>query len=346
MLHRRSVDCAAMTSRVRSGVRVARPLRSVLRFEPARDRSGGPPPPQVGERGRHAPDHPTAGAPRGVRLRRRWCRGRAHAPGELRRLRSHHVPAPHPARRRTTIDPSTTLLGRPLPLPMVLLPHRLHPDPLPGGRARGGAAPLTGPGSRTRCRRSAPARSRRSRPSARARSGSRCTCGATGASCRSWSTGPGSPGYEALVLTVDNAVFGRRERDHRRGFTLPPTDRTGHASSTAHSIRSGRGGSCGPSPSASPTSPAARWATAAEAVSLHRVHRHPVRPHDVVARPRVAPRPLERAARGEGDPDGRRRGARGPGRRAGGDAVEPRRPSARRRTHPDLARRAGDRCRG
>ncbi|MFA5884384.1 MAG: alpha-hydroxy acid oxidase [Acidimicrobiia bacterium] len=29
-------------------------------------------------------------------------------------------------------------------------------------------------------------------------------------------------GYEALVLTVDNAVFGKRERDHRRGFTLPP----------------------------------------------------------------------------------------------------------------------------
>ena len=29
-------------------------------------------------------------------------------------------------------------------------------------------------------------------------------------------------GYEALVLTVDNAVFGRRERDHRRGFELPP----------------------------------------------------------------------------------------------------------------------------
>jgi len=29
-------------------------------------------------------------------------------------------------------------------------------------------------------------------------------------------------GYEALMLTVDNAVFGRRERDLRRGFTLPP----------------------------------------------------------------------------------------------------------------------------
>jgi L-lactate dehydrogenase (cytochrome) len=29
-------------------------------------------------------------------------------------------------------------------------------------------------------------------------------------------------GYEALMLTVDNAVLGRRERDIRRGFTLPP----------------------------------------------------------------------------------------------------------------------------
>ena len=29
-------------------------------------------------------------------------------------------------------------------------------------------------------------------------------------------------GYEALMLTVDTAVFGKRERDVRRGFTLPP----------------------------------------------------------------------------------------------------------------------------
>jgi L-lactate dehydrogenase (cytochrome) len=28
--------------------------------------------------------------------------------------------------------------------------------------------------------------------------------------------------YEALVLTVDTAVFGRRDRDVRRGFSLPP----------------------------------------------------------------------------------------------------------------------------
>jgi L-lactate dehydrogenase (cytochrome) len=30
-------------------------------------------------------------------------------------------------------------------------------------------------------------------------------------------------GYETLVLTVDTAVLGRRERDVRRGFSLPPT---------------------------------------------------------------------------------------------------------------------------
>lgn len=32
----------------------------------------------------------------------------------------------------------------------------------------------------------------------------------------------GAAGYEALVLTVDTAVLGRRERDVRRGFSLPP----------------------------------------------------------------------------------------------------------------------------
>ena len=30
-------------------------------------------------------------------------------------------------------------------------------------------------------------------------------------------------GYETLVLTVDTAVFGKRERDLRRGFSLPPS---------------------------------------------------------------------------------------------------------------------------
>ena len=29
-------------------------------------------------------------------------------------------------------------------------------------------------------------------------------------------------GYSTIVITVDTAVLGRRERDVRRGFTLPP----------------------------------------------------------------------------------------------------------------------------
>ena len=67
--------------------------------------------------------------------------------------------------------------------------------------------------------------------------------------------------YEALVLTVDTAVLGRRERYVRRGFSLPP--RSGQArSSTAPSTPAGRGRSCAANPSASPTWPVVRSATA------------------------------------------------------------------------------------
>src|SRR6185295_18236479 len=70
--------------------------------------------------------------------------------------------------------------------------------------------------------------------------------------------------YEALVLTVDAAMFGRRERDVRRGFALPPTIGPGtiidgalHPGWTWQFVRSdpirfanvlGRGGGDGASP--------------------------------------------------------------------------------------------------
>ena len=69
-------------------------------------------------------------------------------------------------------------------------------------------------------------------------------------------------GYEALVLTVDTAVLGRRERDVRRGFSLPPTVGSRHPRSTAHCTRDGRGRSYAANPSASPTWWAATSATA------------------------------------------------------------------------------------
>jgi L-lactate dehydrogenase (cytochrome) len=76
--------------------------------------------------------------------------------------------------------------------------------------------------------------------------------------------------YEALVLTVDTAVLGRRERDVRRGFSLPPTIGPGtildgvlHPSWTLAFVRSepirfanvsGRDAAGGPLDGASPVS--------------------------------------------------------------------------------------------
>ena len=54
-------------------------------------------------------------------------------------------------------------------------------------------------------------------------------------------------GYEALVITVDTANLGRRERDVRRGFELPP--KLGlDSSSTACCTRRGPGASSAPEP--------------------------------------------------------------------------------------------------
>jgi L-lactate dehydrogenase (cytochrome) len=50
-------------------------------------------------------------------------------------------------------------------------------------------------------------------------------------------------GFEALCLTVDTAVLGKRERDARRGFTLPPKLGPGTILSMAFFTPLGRGGS-------------------------------------------------------------------------------------------------------
>jgi L-lactate dehydrogenase (cytochrome) len=119
------------------------------------------------------------------------------------------------------VDPSTTLLGRPLPMPMVLAPT--------------GFTRIADPDGELAVARAA------------ARAGLPYTLSTL--STRSIeevaavSDGPkwfqvyvwrdrglvkemidraARAGYEALVLTVDTAVFGRRDRDLRRGFSLPP----------------------------------------------------------------------------------------------------------------------------
>ena len=128
---------------------------------------------------------------------------------------------PRVLRDMSDVDPTTTLLGRPLPIPLVLSPT--------------GFSRIADPEGELAVARSA------------ARKGFTYTLSTL--STRSIeevgavSDGPKwfqvyvwrdrglvkdmiqraeSAGFEALVLTADTAVFGKRERDVRRGFELPP----------------------------------------------------------------------------------------------------------------------------
>jgi L-lactate dehydrogenase (cytochrome) len=120
------------------------------------------------------------------------------------------------------VDPSTTLLGRPLPLPMVFSPTGFTRILCPEGElavaraAERAGLPYSLSTLGTRSVEEVAAVNR----------------GAKWFQVYVWRDRglvqelvdrARDAGYEALVLTVDNAVFGRRERDHRRGFTLPPT---------------------------------------------------------------------------------------------------------------------------
>ena len=120
------------------------------------------------------------------------------------------------------VDPSTTLLGRRLPLPLVLAPTGFTRIADPDGElavaraaARAGL-PYTLSTLSTRSIEEVAAIGAgpkwfqvyvwRDRGLVKEMIGRAATAG-----------------YEALVLTVDTAVLGRRERDVRRGFSLPPT---------------------------------------------------------------------------------------------------------------------------
>jgi L-lactate dehydrogenase (cytochrome) len=119
------------------------------------------------------------------------------------------------------VDPSTTLLGRHLPFPLVLAPTGFSRIADPQGElavaraaARAGL-PYTLSTLSTRSIEEVAAVS----PGPkwfqvyvwRDRSLVEDLLGRAGAA-----------GYEAIVITVDTAVLGRRERDVRRGFTMPP----------------------------------------------------------------------------------------------------------------------------
>ena len=129
---------------------------------------------------------------------------------------------PRVLRDVSAVDPSTTLLGRPLPLPMVFSPTGFTRIVCPEGELAVARA-----ADRAGLPYSLSTLGTRSVEEVAAVNG-----GAKWFQVYVWRDRglvqelvdrARTAGYEALVLTVDNAVFGRRERDHRRGFTLPPT---------------------------------------------------------------------------------------------------------------------------
>ncbi len=119
------------------------------------------------------------------------------------------------------VDPQTTLLGRPLPIPLVLAPTGFTRIADPEGElavARAAAAaglPYTLSTMSTRSIEEVAA----------------VSAGPKWFQVYVWRDRglvkelidrARQSGYEALVVTVDTAVLGRRERDARRGFELPP----------------------------------------------------------------------------------------------------------------------------
>jgi L-lactate dehydrogenase (cytochrome) len=118
------------------------------------------------------------------------------------------------------VDPSTTLLGRPLPLPLVLAPTGFTRIVDPEGElavARAAAdagLPYT-----------LSTLSTRSIEEVAAAGGTlwfQVYVWRDRGLVKEMVDRAADAGYRALVLTVDTAVLGRRERDLRRGFTLPP----------------------------------------------------------------------------------------------------------------------------
>src|SRR5205085_1001985 len=128
---------------------------------------------------------------------------------------------PRVLRDVSSIDPSTTLLGRRLPMPLVLAPTGFTRIADPQGElavaraaARAGL-PYTLSTMSTRSIEEV----------------ARVCTGRKWFQVYVWRDRglvkdmidrAAHEGYEALVLTVDTTVLGRRERDVRHGFTLPP----------------------------------------------------------------------------------------------------------------------------
>jgi L-lactate dehydrogenase (cytochrome) len=131
---------------------------------------------------------------------------------------------PRVLRNVAKVSPSTTLLGRSIPIPLVLAPTGFTRIADPDGelavaRAAGEAGvPYTLSTLSTRSIEEVAA-------AGRGPKWFQVYVWRDRGLVKEMLDRASTAGYEAIVLTVDTAVLGRRERDVRRGFTLPPKAR-------------------------------------------------------------------------------------------------------------------------
>ena len=128
---------------------------------------------------------------------------------------------PRVLRGLTDVDPATTILGAPTALPLVLAPTGFTRIADPQGELAVARA-----ADRAGVPYTLSTLSTRSIEEVRAVSGGRLWFQVYAwrdrGLVREMVDRAAASSYEALVLTVDTAVLGRRERDVRRGFSLPP----------------------------------------------------------------------------------------------------------------------------
>lgn len=129
---------------------------------------------------------------------------------------------PRVLRDVSTVDPATTILGRPVPMPLVFAPtgftRIVHPEgELAVARAAARAGlPYTLSTMATRSIEEVAA------ASGSARRWFQVYVWRDRDLVKDMIDRAAGNGYDTLMLTVDTAVLGRRERDVRRGFSLPP----------------------------------------------------------------------------------------------------------------------------
>ena len=148
-------------------------------------------------------------APCRLRLHRRGSGGRANVGSQRLGLRPVGVPAEDPARTSPMSTPRSPFRAFSADAADSGT-HGIHPHRRPAGRAGRGSERPHGSAFPTTSPQWAPGRSRRSPLCRTARSGFRSTPGGTVGSSPKLIGRARDAGYEAIMLTVDTAVLGRR----------------------------------------------------------------------------------------------------------------------------------------